>query len=93
MLCVNAGEILVVTSDEYVATKDDIVEESAGIVCCKEFLFAYRVFELVIVEFSREGADDLFGPVEFLHEHCSHGVFLSCVRIDDESFVGIGVCA
>ena len=50
MLCVDAGEILVVASDEYVTTKDDIVEESTGFVHCEEFLFTDSVLELSIVE-------------------------------------------
>ena len=34
MLCVNAGEILMAATDEYITTEDDVVKELAGFVCC-----------------------------------------------------------
>jgi hypothetical protein len=48
VFCVDVCDVLVVTSDTYLTTLDDVVEESTSFVCCEEFLFADGVLELSI---------------------------------------------
>ena len=72
---------------------DNVMEKSTGFMCCKEFLFAYSILELSVIEFLRESADDLLFTIEFLCEHCSHGVFLRGIWVDDKSSIRIRVGA
>ena len=65
MLCVDVGDVLVVTLYEYFTTVNDVVEESTNL-SCKEFLFTDSVFELGFVEFLGKGADNLFCTIVFL---------------------------
>ena len=40
-----------------------------------------------------EHTDDVFCGIDVLDEHCSHGILLRGIGVDDESFVGIGLHA
>ena len=82
-----------IAADENFASVDDVMEEATGFMCCKKFLFDYSVFELNIVEFLREGADDLLCSNEFLFEHCSHDILLRGIQVDDKSSVWVRVDA
>jgi hypothetical protein len=91
VFCFSVGDILVVAPNEYLASVNDVVEESTCFVCCEEFLLSDGVLQLCVIEFSRKGTDDLFCAVVFLRQHCTHGVLLGGVWVDDESFVGVWV--
>jgi hypothetical protein len=93
VFCVDVCDVLVVTSDTYLTTLDDVVEELTSIVCCEEFLFADSVLQLSINEFLLECADDLLSTVEFLSKHCSHCILLRGVWVYDEFFIGVRVGA
>ena len=93
MLRFRSSDIHVVTLNDDLTSIDDFVEEPSCFKCCKEFLFSLGVFELRVVEFLREHADNFFCAIDGLSKHCSHGVLLLCIWVDDERFVGVWVGA
>ncbi len=93
MLPFGLCDVLVVTTNENLATVNDVVKESTRFVVGEEFLLSDHILWLHFVEFAQKGADVMLSTIHFLCQHCSHCILLGGIRINDEQFIRIGISA